>query len=317
MSDPIDLLIERLTVEEEKVLVKQYTKTIVVLFGKFLSELLGPGNDVTAWVVKWSAATLFRRYYVHHTMADISPKEIMVGCMLLAAKIEECGAVTAARLFEWRERKYSLTQIIDAECAVAAGVTFDLHIFSPSTALSGLLEMLTSKCKEIVAASSKAPSSVPAGHLEIAQAALVSLEDKKLRIEMLKLVETLLNSDATFLFAPAMLALASASHGPLKEPIQKLLGMIADEKVTPFFSEPAVVSEEFKRIDAKLERVRNPLYNRESEEYKELQKQKESLYVKKQEVKLEQISKEKEETMKSLGVSSIDTTSKPPQPQEG
>lgn len=284
---------------------KQYTKTIVVAFGKWLGELLGPGNDMTTWVIKWSAATLFRRYYVHHTMADISPKEIMIGCMLLASKIEECRQVTAEALHVWRERKYTIAQIIDAECEVAAGVTFDLHIFSPSVALSGLFELLTSKCNEIVAA--KTPSDLPPGHLELAQAALKHMEDKKLRGDALKGVETLLNSDAMYLFSPAMISLAAASRGPLKESLQKLLDMNYDVAIDPYFNDPAVSNEDFKRLDAKLEKVRNPLFNRDSEEYKLKLMQKEQQYMRKQEVKNEQIAKEKTDTMSALGVTVIDT----------
>lgn len=292
--------LDRLTVDEEKLLVKQYTKTIVIAFGKWLGELLGPGNDVTAWVVKWSAATLFRRYYVHHTMADISPKEIMVGCMLLASKIEECRVVTAEALHIWRERKYTIPQIVEAECEVASGVTFDLHIFSPSVALSGIFEMLTSKCNEI--ASVKTPSDLPAGHLELAQATLKHMEDKKLRGEVLKNVETLLNSDAMYVLPPAEIALAAASRGPLKDGLQTLLDLKCDDRADSYFSEAPVSPEDFKRVDAKLERVRNPLFNRDSEEYKAQQKQKEDQYVRKQEVKHELIAKEQSETMVALGV---------------
>lgn len=267
---------------------------------------MGPGNDVTVWVVKWSAATLFRRYYVHHTMADISPKEIMVGCMLLASKIEECRMVTADALHVWRERKYSINQIVEAECEVAAGVTFDLHIFSPSVALSGLLEMLKSKCSEIVSA--KTPSDLPAGHLELAQAALKHIDDKKLIGDVLKGVETLLNSDAMYLFTPAMIALSAASRGPLKDALQKLLGLTYDAAIDPYFNEPPVSAEDFKRVDAKLEQVRNPLFNRDSEEYKALMLQKEAKYIHKQEVKNEQIAKEKSETMAALGVTKMDVS---------
>ena len=281
---------------------KRYTKTIVVAFGKWLNELSGPGQDVTNWVVKWTAATFFRRYYVHHTMADISPKEIMLGCMLLAAKVEECRLVTTDGLHVWRDKNYTIQQIVEAESTVAAGVTFDLHVFSPSVSLSGLFELLTSRCTELTQL--KSPSVEEAKFVDFANASLKTLQDKQKRAEILDDLETLMYSDALFLFAPAQLALAAATRGALKEPIKGLLKLEADEKIQPFFAK-STVSAEGKLLDAKLERVRNPLYNRDSEAYKQRLKRKEEEHMKKQDLKLEKIEQERQQNLQSLGVVAI------------
>lgn len=298
----------------------------MVMFGKWLNELSGPGQDVTNWVVKWTAATLFRRYYVHHTMADVSPKEIMLGCMLLAAKVEECRLVTTEGLHVWRDKNYSIQQIVEAESTVAAGVTFDLHVFSPSVSLSGLFDLLTSKCTELTTSSSsnvtkgsaeseeKASSTLASGisstkAIEVATAALKTLQDKTTRAEILEDLETLLYSDAVFLFAPAKLALSAAttraSTLPLKEAITLLLNLELDDKVASYLVKSTVSAEEGKLLDAKLERVRNPLYNRDSEAYKQKMLQKERAHTIKQEEKLDKMSAERQDNLAKLSVTEL------------
>jgi hypothetical protein len=307
-TDHIYLNLERLTIEEEKVLVKRYCKTIVVAYGKWLGELSGPGFDVPNWVIKWSAATLFRRYYLNHTIADISPKEIMMGCMLLGAKIEESRLVTVDRLYEWRERNYSIQQIVEAESIVADGVMFDIHIFSPTVALSGLFELLASKCTELAA--TKLGSDTGAtlkAKVDLAQKTQKLLEDKKLRAEILKDLETLLFSDAMFIYSPAKLALAATTKGALKEPIKELLGLESETSIAPYFVDSAVSNDELKRLDAKLERVRNPLFNRDSEAYKQKMAQKEQEYIAKQEAKHAQMAQQQQDTLRSLGVAPLPT----------
>jgi hypothetical protein len=294
---------ERLTVEEEKVLVKRYCKTIVIAFGKWLGELSGVGHEVENWVVKWSAATLFRRYYVYHTLSDISPKEIMMGCMLLAAKIEECRLFNAEALHIWRERNYSVSQIVEAESTVAAGVTFDLNIFSPSIALSGIFELLTSKANELTSLKPCPPER--AQELEHAQAALKYLAEKQSRADILKDLELLMYSDALFLYPPAMLALAAAAKGPLKDPIKILLNLQPDSSISPHFEDKAVPNEEFKRLETKLELTRNPLYNRDSDVYKAKLQAKQTEYAKKQDLKNEKMAHERADTLQSLGVTPL------------
>lgn len=286
--------------EEERLLEKRYTKTIVVALGKWLGELSGPGHDVQNWIVKWSAATLFRRYYIYHTMADISPKEIMMGCMLLGAKIEECSAYNAEALHLWRDKNYTVPQIVEAESAVAAGVTFDLNIFSPTIPLSALFELLTSKCNELVAI--KPVPADKAQEVELAHAALKYLAEKQSRAEIVKDLETLMYSDALFLFPPAMLALAAATKGPLKEAVKTLLNMEADSRIASYFEDKAIPNDEFKRLETKLEQVRNPLYNRDTEVYKAKMKAKEADYTKKQEAKHEKMAQEKADTLSALTV---------------
>lgn len=209
-----------------------------------------------------------------------------MGCMLLGAKTEECRLVTAEGLHVWRERNYTVQQIVEAELTVAAGVHFDLHLFSPTVALSGLLDLLTTKSAELLKVKpAAAGDSTMTTKIEMAQKAQQLVTDKALRAEIVKDIETLLYSDAMFFFSPAMIALAAATKGSLKEPVKWLLDMEADPKIAPYFVEPVTPNDELKRLDAKLERVRNPLFNRDSDAYKESLRRKEAEYMAKQDAK--------------------------------
>lgn len=239
---------------EENILVRQYALTISRLFPDYLSALENSSeNDFGHLIVNETAIVLFRRYYVYNTIADYPPKEIMMGCMLLASKIEENRKVTVTSLSAWKPQ-FNVEKIVETEMIVMNAISFDLHIFSSILPLFGLISTLLSKCELLNTSDSKD--------------ALSKLRNGDLRNEAVKNIHTLLLSDALFLFSPPELALAAFSHVEVFKNLSKtFLNIEPNQLINPYFVVPTISKQEYSRLNEKLERVRNPKFVPGTPEY--------------------------------------------------
>ncbi len=163
-----------------------------------LNDNLGKSKYATR--LYWTAATLFKRFYLRHSLMAENPTLMSVVAIFAASKIEELPLT-----FELRgvrvDQLASLSKlppelIVDNEIRFLAGVDFEMVVHHPTRVLAGLIERLRAE----------RPSA--AEQWDVLDKAALTLLDRTLQ------------TDACFLHSPARIAFGTllAAHDRLDPP---------------------------------------------------------------------------------------------------
>ncbi|GAA5867335.1 hypothetical protein JCM3774_003550 [Rhodotorula dairenensis] len=126
-TPPLPSEIQYLTVEDEQALVTYYLTQVAALCGAFKYPEI-----VTA-----TAMTYLKRFYLRNTCMDYHPKNIMLTCVFLATKTENCS--TSIDQFAARIPNSSPADILALEFLVSQSLHFEYKVHHAHVALNGLL----------------------------------------------------------------------------------------------------------------------------------------------------------------------------------
>jgi len=120
---------DAISLDEEKRLVHYYALKLIEL-----SKTIGSPDTVVC-----TACTYLLRFYVHRSCLEFDPQYIVLTCVYLASKIEDCY-VSA----DYLHRQGGMPEeiILKFEVTVLQGLGFDLQVHPPHKALWGLIEGL-------------------------------------------------------------------------------------------------------------------------------------------------------------------------------
>ncbi|KAJ3648409.1 hypothetical protein Zmor_020214 [Zophobas morio] len=243
-----------LTAEEEKIMVKRYE----IRLRDFCKRFQPP---MTRCVIG-TAFHYFKRFYIHNSVMNHHPKEIMVTCIYLACKVEEFNVSIQQFVANLKGDREKATDIIlNNELLLMEQLSFHLAIHNPFRPVEGLLIDIKTRC---------------------------SLNDpERLRPGTEHFLERAFLTDVVLLYSPSQVALAAVLHAAskLQENLDSyvtdtLFGVDGRGKLEELIEAVRAIRSIVKMVDAtpdrnqqklldkKLERCRNPENNPDSEIYK-------------------------------------------------
>ncbi|EFA06469.1 cyclin-H [Tribolium castaneum] len=243
-----------LTAEEEKIMVKRYE----IRLRDFCKRFQPP---MTRCVIG-TAFHYFKRFYIHNSVMNHHPKEIMVTCIYLACKVEEFNVSIQQFVANLKGDREKATDIIlNNELLLMEQLNFQLSIHNPFRPVEGLLIDIKTRC---------------------------ALNDpERLRPGTEHFLERAFLTDVVLLYSPSQVALAAVLHAAskLQENLDSyvtdtLFGVEGSGKLAELIEAVRAIRSIVKMVDAtpdknqqklldkKLEKCRNPENNPDSEIYK-------------------------------------------------
>ncbi|PVU99556.1 hypothetical protein BB559_000616 [Furculomyces boomerangus] len=223
--------------------------------------------------VKATAVMYMKRFYLHNTVLDYQPKQILLVCLFLSAKAE--NQFMSIEEFTKHQSKTSPADIIDLELILCQSLRFDLAVIHPYNAAYGY-------------------------YLDLQEYVTDFQLLTKAHLLAISYIDTSLFTDVGLIFQPSQVAIAcwklatikiNNSSGPgstsvaldfdgylSKKISAKLLVnlyLIMDEIQQMITQYKAPSMETVKNIDRKLFYCKNPAKNSNSLLYKKLEEQKE------------------------------------------
>ncbi|XP_072387025.1 cyclin-H [Diabrotica undecimpunctata] len=243
-----------LTPEEEKTMVKRYELHLRDFCKRFQPPM-------PRYVVG-TAFHYFKRFYIHNSVMNFHPKEIMVTCIYLASKVEEFNVSIQQFVANIKGDRDKATDIIlNNELLLMEQLNFHLSIHNPYRPVEGLLIDIKTR---------------------------TNLHDpERLRPGTEHFLERTLLTDAILLYSPSQVALAAVLHAAskLQENLDSyvtdtLFGVDGRDKLSELIEAVRAIrsmvkmtdsvpdKNQQKILDKKLEKCRNPDNNPDSEIYK-------------------------------------------------
>ncbi|XP_044739090.1 cyclin-H [Chrysoperla carnea] len=243
-----------LTAAEERLLVRKYEL--------HLREFCKRFSPPMPQCVLGTAFHYFKRFYIKNSVMDYHPKEIMVTCVYLAAKVEEFNVSIAQFVANVKgDREKASDIIINNELLLMEQLDFHLSIHNPYRPVEGLLIDIKTR------GSMNSP--------------------ERLRPGIDDFLEKVFLTDACLIYAPSQIALAAILHAASKvqenldsyvtetlfgedgqkrladliEAVRKIRSLV--KAVEPLPKEP------LRYLDKKLDKCRNQENNPDSEIYKQ------------------------------------------------
>lgn len=223
--------------------------------------------------VQATSIAYIKRMYLKYSVMDHSPRLVMLTSLYLAGKTEE-SYISAERIAEVVGEPSLEKAILKFETQIIQDLDFQLIVFNPYRSLEGFCLFLGDWLQEQSYGSEKS------GQLS-----------SKMKTEAYQLADRLLLSDAVFLYPPSQCALAMMKVALEREGldavdfIEKTCkhagGSAADvdahlTHIQKLSSDAKVPSEDrLRKIDLKLKRCRNPLFDKTSEVYKKMKREEE------------------------------------------
>ncbi|QDZ18100.1 cyclin H [Chloropicon primus] len=258
------------SLEEQKQLLSYYERTL-----SKICQLFRMPRKILA-----ISLVYFKRFYLKFTVLDHEPWRIMVTCVYLACKCEN-QYIAAEEIAKGVQRDARLVEkiVLGTEMNLLQGLEFDLQVFTPYSALNGLMYDFDTFAQESFG-----------WDCERAEALAEVLRKKGSES-----IDALLFSDAPLMYAPGLLAYAALEVGTKaigkeKEVLGKYLshlqkatgteaGKLAEtiqeiHKLGQSGSKSLMEESVLKEIDRKLKLCRNPVYDPSSEQYKKQQAEK-------------------------------------------
>ncbi|KAJ8955874.1 hypothetical protein NQ318_005422 [Aromia moschata] len=243
-----------LTPEEEKIMVKRYELHLRDFCKRFQPPM--------PRCVVGTSFHYFKRFYIHNSVMNYHPKEIMVTCIYLACKVEEFNVSIQQFVANIKGDREKATDIIlNNELLLMEQMNFHLSIHNPFRPVEGLLIDIKTR-----------------GSLH---------DPERLRPGIEHFLERALLTDAILLYSPSQVALAAVLHaasklqenldsyvtdtlfgedgrGKLEDLIDAVRGIRSMVKM----ADSTPDRNQQKMLDKKLEKCRNPENNPDSEIYK-------------------------------------------------
>ncbi|KAK6185652.1 hypothetical protein SNE40_007836 [Patella caerulea] len=245
---------EFLTQSEERQLVRHFEYVLKEFCGKFQPPM-------PKCVVGTSLA-FFKRFYVHNSVMDYHPRDIMLTCMYLSCKVEEFYVPIGQFVKNLKgDREKFADIILGFELLLMQKIHYHLTIHNSFRALEGLLIDLKTRYKD-------------------------HCDAEKLRKIAEEFIDQSLGTDASLIFSPSQIALSALLASSSKEGINLdnyvtgtlLLGSSEDDLQKTIYqvkrirymikNQEPLQRELIQIIQKKLEKCRNQENNPESEIYK-------------------------------------------------
>lgn len=283
-----------LTASEEKLLMRH--------FEFILREFCKKFNPTMPKYVQGTALTYFKRFYIHNSIMDYHPRDLMLTCIYLACKVEEFNVSIGQFVGNLKgDREKFANIILGFELLLMDKLHYHLTVHNPFRPLEGfLIDLKTRYYKE-------------------------RAEDvERLRKNAEDFVDRSLCTDACLIFAPSQIALAACissagddnvsldkyvtqvllQNAPVEE-VNKMAQQIKRIKFLVKNQEP-LQRELIGPVQKKLEMCRNQANNPESDIYK---RKLEEMFEEEEENrsrKRAKVAQKEEETARELGI--YDTT---------
>lgn len=243
-----------LTPEEEKIMVKRYELHLRDFCKRFQPPM-------PRYVIGTSFH-YFKRFYIHNSVMNYHPKEVMVTCIYLACKVEEFNVSILQFVANIKGDRDKATDIIlNNELLLMEQLNFHLSIHNPYRPVEGLLIDIKTR---------------------------TSLHDpERLRSGTEHFLERTLLTDAVLLYSPSQVALAAVLHAASKlqenldsyvtdtlfgvdqrERLHELIEAVRAIRSMVKMTDTVQGRNQQKLLDKKLDQCRNPEYNPDSEIYK-------------------------------------------------
>ncbi|XP_019877525.1 cyclin-H [Aethina tumida] len=243
-----------LTPDEEKIMVKNYELRLRDFCKRFQPPM--------PRCVIGTAFHYFKRFYIHNSVMNHHPKEIMVTCIYLACKVEEFNVSIQQFVANIKGDREKATDIIlNNELLLMEQLNFHLCIHNPFRPVEGLL-------------------------IDIKTRSTLS-DPERLRPGTEQFLERALQTDCILLYSPSQVALAAVLHAASKihenldsyvtdtlfgeegrDKLRDLIGAVKAIRSMVKMVDTPVDKNQTKLLDKKLDRCRNPEYNPDSDIYK-------------------------------------------------
>ncbi|KAF2894932.1 hypothetical protein ILUMI_11240 [Ignelater luminosus] len=244
-----------LTPDEERLMVRKYELNLRDFCKKFQPPMLR--------CVVGTAFHYFKRFYIHNSVMNYHPKEIMVTCVFLACKVEEFNVSMTQFLTNIKgDREKASDIILNNELLLMQQLSFHLAIHNPFRPVEGLLIDIKTRC---------------------------TLNDpERLRPGTEHFLERALLTDAILLYAPSQVALAAVLHAASKlqenldsyvtdtlfgvegrGKLEELIEAVRSIRSMVKMADSVIDKNQLKLLEKKLEKCRNPENNPDSEIYKQ------------------------------------------------
>ncbi|KAL5019853.1 hypothetical protein ScPMuIL_002745 [Solemya velum] len=241
------------TVPEERVLCRHFE----FLLKEFCSRFQPPMPKY----VLGTSLCYFKRFYVHTSVMDYHPKEIMLTCVYMACKVEEFNVSIGQFVGNLKgDREKFANIVLGFELLLMDKLHYHLTVHNPFRPLEGLFIDIKTRCKKA--------------------------EDiEKLRKDAEAFIEKSLASDACLVFAPSQIALAAILsvtsreginldsyvtdvllEGASEENLKNTIYQIKRIKYMVKAQEP-IARDQIQRLQRKLQACRNQDNNPESDVY--------------------------------------------------
>jgi len=261
MSD--DELAKFLTQEEEWSLVYHFSLKLAEFCAKFKPPM--------PRYVRGTSFHYFKRFYLHNSVMDHHPKDILVTAVYLACKTEEFNVSMQQFVANIAGNQERATQIIlNNELLLMQELHFHLTIHNPFRAVEGLLIDIKTRAG--------LPQGVTAGDVE------------QFRPEIDSFLDKVFLTDAFLIYAPSQIALAAVIHAASKNKInldsyvtQQLFDSQGQEAITHIVTivrnirvlvknipepSPEKDKELIRSLCGKVDKCRNQENNPDSQAYK-------------------------------------------------
>ncbi|CAG8631560.1 6479_t:CDS:2, partial [Dentiscutata erythropus] len=240
--------IEYLTLEDELALCNFYETRILPMANCFPKEVIE--NKLTD-KVKATAITFAKRFYLRNTIMDYHPKEIIVTCLFLAAKVEH-SFVAIEEFTKVVKRPKEI--IFELELVVSQSLRYEYAVHHPHLASFGLFLDMQNFIKD-------------------------NSKVKFLYEKSLEFVNKSLFTDCMFIYQPSQIALTTLRMAAKQDnfdlektylrfkfksdPKEKVIELykILDEIEDIINSHVNITVEQAKDIDARLHKCKNPVKN--------------------------------------------------------
>jgi len=152
---------ERLEVlRQEEAILRHFSKHIQAACGESVMGDL-PVIAHKWWRVSASAIVYFRRFYLHNNLLSHDPRVILLGCIILAGKVEESRVYM--RDLHLIHDKCTEEEVVAAEARVLEGISFMLKVNHPQnisqTMVADYKRLVATKSAFVAAAAASSSSS--------------------------------------------------------------------------------------------------------------------------------------------------------------
>jgi len=169
-------------------LAEQDEVDVVFYFSVKLGEFCDKFKPPMPNYVKGTSFHYFKRFYLHNSVMDYHPKEILVTAVYLACKTEEFNVSMQQFIANVQGNQERATKIIlNNELLLMQELRFHLTIHNPFRAVEGLLIDIKTRCDSVHSVDSFRP-------------------------EIQSFLDSVFLTDACMIYAPSQVALASASR---------------------------------------------------------------------------------------------------------
>uniref|UniRef100_A0A914IDE1 Cyclin-H n=1 Tax=Globodera rostochiensis TaxID=31243 RepID=A0A914IDE1_GLORO len=145
--------------------------------------------------VRWIAFSYFKRFYLRESAMEYYPKNVMMGCYYLAAKVDEFNISIDNFIDNLRNgtRQYNTETIMTLEPDIMLKLDYNLTVHTPYRPFEGhLIEMKTKIARQL---------------------SEIEFDLESIRPMSSEFLKNSLLSDAMFLYSPSQMALAAVKFG--------------------------------------------------------------------------------------------------------